>query len=154
MASASMMTVLPSTLSRPIDERNVGLSETVSASVISLEYYRCTRSDIFASVRELEENWDGHGAQQPCKHSIELSRQFWLSLRKRWRLPLPKVMATSEGGVYLEWDTPSAVLMVEFGPGDNADIGNADIFAKTTDFDVDGPLKDYGREFWLTVSAL
>ena len=58
-------------------------------------------------------------------------------------------MATSEGGVYLEWDTPKAVLIVEFDPA-----GNADIFAKTTDFDVDGPLKDYGREFWQTVSAL
>ena len=149
METASMMTILPSMEARPIDDRKNGISETVSASVVSLHYYRCSRSDIFARVRELEENWDGHGAHPPCKHSIELIQQFWSWLKKHRNLPLPDVMATSEGGVYLEWDTPNAVLIVEFDP-----VGNADIFAKTTDFDVDGPLKDYGREFWQTVSAL
>jgi hypothetical protein len=150
METASMMTALPSMEARPIDDWKNGLSETVSASVVSLDYVRCYRSGIFASVRKLEENWDGHGAHAPCRHSMDLTHRLWSYLNKKFQdLPLPEVMATSEGGVYLEWDTPNAELIVEFDPA-----GKADIFAKTADFEVDGSLKDHSREFWLTLSAL
>ena len=156
MATA-MMTAFPSMEPRPIDVRNNGTSETVSASVVSLDHYRCQSSGnaafagnaAFVRIGKLEANWDGHGANPPCRHSIEVAQRFWLRLRKSNDMPSPDVMATPEGGVYLEWDTPTAVLMVEFRPD-----GEADIFAKTSDFDVDGRFKDYVKEFWQTVFAL
>ena len=147
-----------SPMRQPIDDRNRGASETLetdSASVISLDYYRCSRSrtsptdDIFARVRELGADWDGYGAHPPCESSIKFAQRLWQSLRSNYDLPLPDVMATPEGGVYLEWDTPNAVLVVELGPS-----GEADIYARTCDFDVDGRLKDYRQEFLQTLFAL
>ena len=157
MEAASLMLAF-SPMRQPIDDQHRGASETLatdSASVISLDYYRCSRTsalptdDIFARVKELEADWDGYGAHPPCEFSIEFAQRLWRSLRSNFDLPLPDVMATPEGGVYLEWDTPNAVLLVECSPG-----GEVDIFARTSDFDVDGRLKDYRKEFLQTLNAL
>ena len=150
-----------SPMRQPIDERNRGVSETIetnSASIVSLDYYRCSRNsalpvdDIFARVSELTTDWDGYGAHPPCEFSIQSARKLWRWLKTHYVLPLPDVMATPEGGVYLEWDTPNAVLVIELSPGNEVD--EVDIYAKTPDFDIDGRLKDYGQEFFETLLAL
>ncbi len=153
METALALTALPSMDTPPRDDWNNGASETVSESVVlRLDQYRCLRrkaasvvddpDDPFARVKKLKANWDGYGAHPPNRRAIEVTEQFWSSLARRHDLPVPLVMATSEGGVYLEWDTQNAVLVIEFGPD-----GVIDIFVETPDLDVDGPLKDYYDEF-------
>lgn len=154
MEATSMMLAF-SSRPQPIINSEYGMSETL-ASVVRLDDYRCSLHgpsfdslDIFARVREFEADWDGHGANPPRKGALKRARRFWTSLNSHHNLPLPDVMATPEGGVYLEWDTPNAVLMIEFGPRDEIDI-----YARTADFDVDGQLTDYRREFLQTLRAL
>ena len=157
METAFALTALPSMDTPPRDDWNNGASQTVSESVVvPLDQYRCLRrksasvvDDPFARVKRLKADWDGYGAHPPRQRAIEVTEQFWSSLARRHHLPVPAVMATPEGGVYLEWDTQNAVLMIEFGPD-----GAIEIYAKTPDFDVDGPLQDYHNEFWQALLVL
>lgn len=102
----------------------------------------------FQRVRRLQANWDGHGANTPCGVSVERAWRFWTALSQKGT-PFPEVMATSEGGVDLEWGTPDVALVVEFEPSDDTGL-----FARTAGFEVDGPLGSLSREFADAVSAL
>ena len=102
----------------------------------------------FGRVRRLRADWDGHGAEIPCEASIERAQRFWTELSQDGKPP-PEVMASSEGGVYLEWDTPDALLVVEFEPS-----GKTSLLARTADFDVDGPLDEFRQEFDRAASLL
>ena len=105
--------------------------------------------DIFSCVRGMGADWDGYGADPPCESSINMAQQFWQSLSGDRNLPSPEVMATPDGGVYLEWDALGAVLVVEFGPD-----GEVDLYAKTSDVDVEGRLADSQEEFSRALLAL
>ena len=102
----------------------------------------------FQRINLLQADWDGHGAEIPCEVSIERAWRFWTALSQEGK-PSPEVMATSEGGVYLEWDTPDVVLVVEFEPS-----GDTSLFARTAGFEVEGPFGSLTREFAEAVSAL
>ena len=151
MESASMMmTVFPSTETPPGTRWHNGASETVTdAVVVPFARRHCRFDDPFAHVKGLEDDWDGYGALKPFPRAVEVTEQLWLSLSRRYKLPVPAVMATSDGGVYLEWVTQNAMLIVEFEPD-----GTIDMSAETSTFSVDGALKEYQDQFWQTLRAL
>lgn len=106
--------------------------------------------DMFERVKLLQADWDGYGAEAPHEQSIRDAWQFWNGLRAiSVELPDPDVYATSEGGVCLEWKTTNVTLVVEFEPDEDADL-----FARTTEFDVQGPLHEHSQELFHALSAL
>ena len=75
-----------------------------------------------ASLRSLEDDWDGYGANAPLPGPIARAERFLSQLGPShiWANH-PDVMATPEGGVFLEWDEEDSglVLILDFEPDDS-----------------------------------
>ena len=87
----------------------------------------------------LEEDWDTYNSPPPTPKSIRKTVAL-LSALVNERLPVPRIRGTSEGGVTIEWFSPTVELIVEAEPSTSdivvflRDLSDGEVF--------EGPLVD------------
>ncbi len=90
-------------------------------------------------LRTLGDDWDGHGAAAPASEALARSHQFLVTL-ETWprHVPRPDVMASTEGGVLVEWDADGVEVIIEFPVR-----GCVSVYLKTPRAEVEGPVEDH-----------
>ena len=90
-------------------------------------------------LRALGEDWDGHGAVTPAGEALARAHEFLVTL-ETWprHAPRPDVMASTEGGVLVEWDADGVEVIIEFPAR-----GCVNVYLKTPRTEAEGPVKDH-----------
>ena len=68
----------------------------------------------------LEKNWDSYGAPPLSEYVIDRARRI-LIMGLAFDLPRPFVSPGADGGIGIEWDTPTVELYVDVQPFDEPD---------------------------------
>ena len=87
---------------------------------------------------DLDDGWDGYGAAAPSSEALAITSQFLRTL-DTWKrqAPIPAVMASTEGGVLLEWETEEVDLILEFQA-----MGDVIAHVRTESCETEGPVGD------------
>jgi hypothetical protein len=90
-------------------------------------------------LRTLGDDWDGHGAAAPAREALARAHEFLVTL-ETWprHVPRPDVMASTEGGVLVEWDADGVEVIIEF-PAQ----GCVNVYLKTPRAEAEGPVADH-----------
>jgi len=90
-------------------------------------------------LRMLDDDWDGHGAVMPAGEALDRAHEFLVTL-ETWppHAPRPDVMASTEGGVLVEWDAGGVEIIIEFPAR-----GCVNAYLKTPRTEAEGPVKDH-----------
>lgn len=94
---------------------------------------------VLRSLRTLGDDWDGHGAVAPSGEALARAQEFLLTL-ETWppQAQRPDVMASTEGGVLVEWDADSVEVIIEFSAR-----GCVNVYLKTPRTEAEGPVEDH-----------
>ncbi len=99
------------------------------------------------TLRELDENWDGYGAEAPLDSTMQQARAFLHHVGTQTVVPKkPTVMPSNDGGVMLEWETDAVYFIFEFLPN-----GRISAHAETSSVDFEGDIEhhiDDARSAW------
>lgn len=87
---------------------------------------------------DLDEGWDGYGAAAPSSEALSVA-SYYLRTLGTWKRqpPPPAVMASTEGGVLLEWQTEEVDLILEF-----ESRGEVNAHVRTESLETEGPAGD------------
>lgn len=90
-------------------------------------------------LRTLGDDWDGYGAVAPDAGALARAHEFLATL-ETWprHVPRPDVMASTEGGVLVEWDADGVEVIIEF-----AARGCVNVYLKTPRAEAEGPVEDH-----------
>ncbi|MCY4104680.1 MAG: hypothetical protein OXG55_15705 [bacterium] len=96
----------------------------------------------YGTLREMEslgDDWDGHGALAPSGEALTRAHEFLVTV-ETWppRALRPDVMASTEGGVLVEWDADGAEIIIEF-----PSRGCVNVYLKTARIEAEGPVRDH-----------
>ena len=108
----------------------IGTSLQRSTDVLSVR-----AAALLSYLYEVEDNWDGHGAFPPAPRAIDRADQLLRVLLQV--VPDPDVLPTVDGGVLLEWESPSAVVSIAVSK-----IGAADVLISDLQSELEGPLDE------------
>ncbi len=77
-------------------------------------------NELWATLSQLKENWDGYGAAAPMQSTVELAHEFANlldAMRRKSAQPCPlQISPTRIGGVLLEWEDCAMEHEVEINP--------------------------------------
>ena len=92
--------------------------------------------DKLQPLRMLDDDWDGYGALAPGGAALARAHEFLVTL-ETWPAcaPRPDVMASTEGGVLVEWDADGVEVVIEFPAR-----GCANVYVKTPHAEAEGPV--------------
>lgn len=92
--------------------------------------------DKLRPLRMLDDDWDGYGAVAPSDEALARAHEFLVTL-ETWPTcaPRPDVMASTEGGVLVEWDADGVEVIVEFPAR-----GCVNVYVKTPRAEAEGPV--------------
>lgn len=66
----------------------------------------------YEEICSYEDDWDGHGGLAPRAAAVARAALFLATVQAA--VPAPEVMASSTGGVILEWERPSCEVLLHF----------------------------------------
>lgn len=90
-------------------------------------------------LRTLGDDWDGYGAITPAREALARAHEFLVTLESWPRhVPRPDVMASTEGGVLVEWDADVVEVIIEFPAR-----GCVNVYLKTPRAEAEGPVEDH-----------
>ncbi|MDE0668378.1 MAG: hypothetical protein OXI48_05050 [bacterium] len=91
------------------------------------------------ALRSLRDDWDGHGGLSPSGEALACAYEFLVTL-ETWppHALRPDVMASTEGGVLVEWDADDVEVIIEIPPR-----GGVNVYFKTARAEVEGPVEDH-----------
>ena len=101
-------------------------------------------------LRTLGDDWDGYGAVAPVDEALARAHEFLVTL-ETWppHVPRPDVMASTEGGVLVEWDADSVEVIIEFPVR-----GCVNVYLKTPRTEAEGPVEDHRDDLSEALSRL
>lgn len=108
---------------------------------------RPSLAEKFLRLVALESNWDGHGALRPRPDSLQVVAEFLAALPSE--MPDPDVLASTTGGVLLEWEQDDVELLLTVS---GAAFSSAVV--AVDDSEVEGPIDSVRDEVLEALSKL
>lgn len=102
-------------------------------------------------LQKLGDDWDGHGAIVPTSEALSQAHEFLMALDGSWprKALRPAVMASTNGGVILEWVAGEVELVLEFDSD-----ARTQVYVKMRGRETEGPAIDHLAQIAETLACL